>query len=108
FGCILYEAATGTRAFAGASAVDTLHQIIHIDPPPAATRAATVPLELQRIIQKCLQKDPEERYQSMKDVAVDLRGLRRQLDSGSAPIALPPAQHTRRRTIAVLVAAAAV
>jgi len=83
FGCILYEAATGARAFSGESAVDTLHQIIHGDPQAVVSRVPSAPHELQRIVQKCLQKDPEERYQSMKEVAIDLRGLRRQLESGS-------------------------
>ena len=91
FGCILYEAAAGARAFAGTSAIDTLHQIIHTDPTPLSQRAPATPGELQRIVQKCLQKDPEDRYQSMKDVAVDLRSLRRQLDSGSAAVPIPTA-----------------
>ena len=109
FGCILYEAAAGTRAFAGKSAVDTLHQIIHSDPAPISQRAPVVPGELQRIVQKCLQKDPEERYQSMKEIAVDLRGLRRQLDSGSGPaVAAVSVGRGRNATIAAVVVAALV
>jgi Tol biopolymer transport system component len=88
FGCILYEASAGARAFSGSSAVETLHQIIHAEPPPIASRRPGTPLELQRIVQKCLQKDPDERYQSMKELAIDLRGLRRQLESGSATAAM--------------------
>ena len=108
FGCILYEAATGVRAFAGHSAVDTLHQIIHVDPAPVAQRAPASPAELQRIVQKCLQKDPDERYQSMKDVAVDLRGLRRQMDSGSAATIAQPIPPRRGRGMVAAIAAAAV
>ncbi len=94
FGCILYEAATGARPFAGASAVDTLHQIIHVQPPSVGQLAPTSPYELQRIVRKCLAKSPDERYQTMKDVALDLRELRRELESGSSPTAaiLPGAQ----------------
>ncbi len=106
FGCILYEAATGTRAFSGASAIDTLHRIIHGEPTPLSQRAPATPGELQRVVQKCLQKDPEDRYQSMKEIAVDLRSLRRQLDSGAAVAAAPP--HPSRfsaRAIAALAAA---
>ncbi|HTL44223.1 MAG TPA: protein kinase [Vicinamibacterales bacterium] len=84
FGSILYEMSAGSRPFGGPSAVDTLHQIVHSDPPPLAPQ---VPAELQRIVAKCLQKDPDDRYQSMKEVVVDLRALRRQLDSGSARVA---------------------
>jgi hypothetical protein len=102
FGCILYEVVTGTRAFSGQSAVDTLHQIIHVDPPPMALRASTVPPELHRIVRKCLQKDPDDRYQSMKEIAVDLRALRRQLDSGSAQAAAAQARPMARWVMATL------
>jgi eukaryotic-like serine/threonine-protein kinase len=90
FGCVLYEAATGTRAFSGTSAVETLHQIINVDPPSVTSRLHGAPLELQRIVSKCLAKDPEERYQSMKEVSIDLKSLRRQLDSGPATSAVAP------------------
>jgi len=83
-GCILYEATTGARPFSGSSAVDTLHKIIHVQPSPIVQLAPAAPTELQRIVRKCLAKSPEERYQSMKDVALDLRDLRREIDSGSA------------------------
>ena len=89
FGCILYEVATGARPFAGSSAVDTLHKIINAQPAAIAQLVPSAPNELQRIIRKCLAKAPDERYQSMKDLALDLRDLRRELDSGttaSAPI----------------------
>ena len=87
FGCILYEAATGARAFSGASAVDTLHQIIHDGSAAAGVPAARRSLQSSSASSsKCLQKDPDERYQSMKDVAIDLRGLRRQLESGSGAV----------------------
>ena len=98
FGCILYEIATGTRAFSGTSAVDTLHRIIHDQPEPLTVRMPSAPSELQRIVRKCLAKDPDERYQSMKEVAIDLRDLRRQLESGAiaAPAAAAPAPRRSR------------
>ena len=103
FGCILYEVAAGARAFTGRSAIETLHQIIHGDAMALSQRAPSTPPELQRIVQKCLHKDPEDRYQSMKDVAVDLRALRRQLDLGSAPIvAVAPASRWQPRAIAAV------
>jgi serine/threonine-protein kinase len=75
FGCLLYEAVTGHKAFAGDSVVDTLHKIIH-DPAPAITdfNPAASP-ELQRVIRKCLAKEPEKRYQTIKDTANDLEEL---------------------------------
>jgi TolB-like protein/Flp pilus assembly protein TadD len=75
FGCILYEAATGRMPFAGDSIVDTLHKIIH-DPAPAITdfNPSASP-ELQRVIRKCLAKEPEKRYQTIRDTANDLEEL---------------------------------
>ncbi len=72
FGCILYEAATGHKPFTGDSVVDTLHKIIH-DPAPAITDFnPSASTELQRVIRKCLAKEPEKRYQTIRDVANDL------------------------------------
>ena len=104
FGCIIYETTTGVRPFSGHSAVDTLHQIIHVDPAPIATRLPSAPPDLQRIVRKCLAKDPDERYQSMKELAIDLRDLRRQLDSG--PVAAAPAGRPGRGVVAAGVLAA--
>jgi serine/threonine-protein kinase len=75
FGCLLYEAATGRRPFGGDSIVDTLHKIIH-DPAPAITdfNPSASP-ELQRVIRKCLAKEPDKRYQTIRDTANDLEEL---------------------------------
>ena len=77
FGAILYEAAGRKRPFAGPSDPDTLHQIIHDEPAPLAG----IPTELDRLITRALAKDPEERIQSMKDVALELRDISRSYDS---------------------------
>src|SRR5207302_7640260 len=69
---------SGKRAFQGSSPVDTLHQVIHTDPVPLRDIAATAPAELQRIVKKALAKDPEARYQSAREMAVDLRELIRE------------------------------
>lgn len=103
FGCIVYEAATGVRPFSAASVIDTLHQIIHADPAPMTSRLPSTPPELQRIVRKCLAKDPDERYQSMKELAIDLRDLRRQLESGPVVTAAPPAARSNGPLIAALV-----
>src|SRR6202521_3554699 len=75
FGCLLYEAATGRKPFAGDSIVDTLHKIIY-EPAPAITdfNPSASP-ELQRVIRKCLAKEPEKRYQTIRDAANDLEEL---------------------------------
>ncbi len=107
FGCVLYEAVTGARAFAGPSAIETLHRIANVDSTALVRGLATAPPELQRIIRKCLAKDPEERYQSMKDASVDLRALVRQIESGAFSIATQPGPASRSRRIVLWGSAAA-
>ena len=80
FGCILYEAATVQRAFAGEDTLDSLHKIVHAPTPKISEANPAAPAELQRIVRRCLAKDPEDRYQTIKDVAIELRELRRELD----------------------------
>ena len=79
FGCILYEAVTGQMAFAGEDAVDTLNKIIRGSPSPITDLRPDAPIHLQRVVRRCLAKDPEDRYQTTRDVAIELRELRREL-----------------------------
>src|SRR5438067_6074926 len=79
FGCMLYEAVTGQRAFAGADAIDTLNKIIREPTPLVSEIRSDAPGDLQRIIRRCLAKDPEDRYQTIKDVAIELKELRREI-----------------------------
>jgi eukaryotic-like serine/threonine-protein kinase len=80
FGCILYEAATGQCAFASESTIDTLHKIVHAPVPLVKDANPSAPADLTRIVRRCLAKDPDERYQSIKEVAIELRELRRELE----------------------------
>ena len=93
FGALLYEVLTRKQAFGGATHVDSMHAILHAQPSMAG-----LDLELQRIIRRCLAKDPEDRYQSIRDVALDLRDSMR-----SEPRPSPPA--AKRRTLWTLIAA---
>lgn len=79
FGCILYEAVTKHKPFAGETVVDSLHNIIHEQPPPMTDHNAVVSSDLQRIVRRCLAKDPEDRFQTIKDVATELKELRREM-----------------------------
>ncbi len=83
FGCVLYEAATRQQPFAGATAVDSLHKIIHAQPPPVKDFNATAPVDLQRVVRRCLAKDPEDRYQTIKDVTTELKELLREIESAT-------------------------
>jgi len=105
-GAVLYEMAVGRRPFVGATANDVLAAIVN--QPPIAPRALNpaVPLELERIITKALEKHPALRYQTASDLKVDLQRLKRDLDrassvhghaSGRAPAwwSMPPASWFR-------------
>lgn len=83
FGCILYEVAAGRKPFEGDSLIDTMHRIVYAEAPPITGLNPSCPSELQRIARKALAKDPEARYQSIKEVAIDLRELVRDLRSGT-------------------------
>jgi WD40 repeat protein len=73
FGCILYELATGKRAFQGRSAVDVMSAILNSEPPELVAANATVPPALDSLIRRCLEKRPEQRFQSASDLAFALR-----------------------------------
>jgi len=91
FGVTLYEMATGRLPFRGKTATDTLTAVIRDDPEPPSSLSADVPAELDRIIGKCLEKDPEERYQDTRDLVVDLKKLKRVTDSGVQTVRTPSA-----------------
>ena len=91
FGCILYEAATGEMAFAGLDAIDSLNKIIRETPAPLQAHRPELPPQLQNIVRRCLEKEPDERYQSIKDVAIELKELRRGMETGAGGEAATPA-----------------
>jgi serine/threonine protein kinase/Tol biopolymer transport system component len=86
FGCILFEAATKQKPFMGDSMVKSLHKIIYEPAPLLTDFNPTAPADLQRIVRRCLAKDPDERYQTIKDVAIELKELRREIESGGVSV----------------------
>ena len=90
FGCILFEAITGQRVFAGKDQIETLNKIVREPAPPLTAFNPNAPVDLQRIVRRCLAKDPDERYQNIKDVALELKELRREMQEGSAEATVPP------------------
>lgn len=83
-GIVLYEMATGKRPFAGATAADVLAAIVNQLPIAPRTRNPEVPVELERIITKALEKNPMLRCQTASDVRADLQRLKRDLDRAAA------------------------
>src|SRR6267143_2336339 len=92
FGCILFEAATGKKPFEGESVIKSLHMVVYEPAPPIADFNPSAPSELQRIVRRCLAKDPDERYQTIKDVAIELKELRRELQGAGIDTTVPPPQ----------------
>jgi serine/threonine protein kinase len=79
FGIMLYEMATGRRAFSRATAIETLCAVLRDEPEPVDRVQSGVPPPLRWIIERCLAKAPEQRYPSTRDLALELRDLRRSL-----------------------------
>ncbi len=85
FGAILYEMLSGKRAFQGATAADTMGAILKDDPPSLSQITPAVPLSLHRIVYRCMEKNPDERFHSAWDLGFALEGLSAASDSGIAP-----------------------
>src|SRR5262245_13357876 len=74
-GAILYEMLAGRRAFEGPTAADTISDVLHRDPPAATAGPEPVPVCLERIVRRCLEKDPDDRFQTARDLAFALESL---------------------------------
>ncbi len=85
FGIVLYETLGGRRPFTGATDLEVLQKVIHATPPPLPE---TVPAGMRSIVEKALESDPADRYQSMRELAVDLRRMVRQKVADSASVAV--------------------
>src|SRR6202043_2718132 len=82
FGVVLYEMATGKKPFTGNNSVVTLEHVLHQKPVPPRAHNPNLPVELEGIIGKAMEKDRKERYQSAADLRADLQLLRRETESG--------------------------
>jgi eukaryotic-like serine/threonine-protein kinase len=93
FGVVVYELLAGRRPFTGASNVDVLHSIVRSPTPPLPH---DVPLPMRLLIEKALEKDPGDRFQTMREMAIDLRRATRQTtDAHAAPVASQRHKHAR-------------
>jgi len=112
FGCVLFEMLTARRAFEGSSDSSVMSAILSHDPPPLSALQPLTPPALDRLVRRCLAKDPDARWQHASDVAEELRGISQ--DSASRPLAQATPSSRRPHwalasaaTLLLLVAAAA-
>src|SRR5437867_248068 len=103
FGSVLYEMVTGRRAFEGATKISTLSAILHKEPKAASEISPAVPMELEKIIARCLRKDPERRAQGIADIKLALEELKAESESGqlAAAAAVRPLARSPRRFVAI-------
>jgi serine/threonine protein kinase len=89
FGAMLYEMVTGRRAFAGNSTAETLTAVVRDQPKAPSEVVPDLPKDLDRLLQRCLRKEPERRFQHMSDVKVELQEIKEESESPRAAVALP-------------------
>src|SRR5262245_29276639 len=113
FGCILYEAATRRRPFEAETSVETMAKILRETPAPVDQHNPQAPAELRRLVRRCLAKDPRERPDSMRTLAIELREIVEEYDALSASatsgsgalsvVTLAPAPRTRTVSVVAVV-----
>jgi len=96
FGATLYEMVSGKRAFAGKSQLSVASAILENDPEPLSALQPLTPVSLERVVRRCLAKDPEERWQNSRDLAAELRWI---AEGGGAPAGGEAAAKPRKREV---------
>jgi eukaryotic-like serine/threonine-protein kinase len=84
FGSVLYEMVTGRRAFEGGTKISTLSAILHKEPRAASEISPAAPMELEKIIARCLRKDPERRAQGIADIKLALEELKEESEGADS------------------------
>ena len=106
-GSVLYEMVTGQKAFQGTSKMSTLSAILHQEPKPVSGITQAIPADLERLINRCLRKDPAKRFQHMEDVKVALDELKEESDSSgleTAGVAKRKPRHSLIRALGLATA----
>ena len=93
FGVLVYELAAGERPFTGHTYPDVRAAILHVTPPALTAVRSDLPADFERIISRCLEKQPHERFQTALDVVNELRELKRTLERGALPPPKPRSEH---------------
>ncbi|HKA37727.1 MAG TPA: protein kinase, partial [Thermoanaerobaculia bacterium] len=100
FGAVLYEMATGRKAFAGTSQASLIGAILHLDPKPISTVQPTTPPALDRVVKTCLAKDPEERFHTAHDAGLQLKWIAQGGSESGIPAPAAVRRSGRRSLIA--------
>ncbi len=93
FGCVLYEMLTATKPFNGQSGASVIAAVLHVDPPPISQRQPITSVALDRVVRKCLAKQPDHRWQTVSDLVDELRWI---VGTPSIPPGLISASPSRR------------
>jgi eukaryotic-like serine/threonine-protein kinase len=108
-GVVLYQMTTGRLPFSAASVTEIINRIVNSNPEAIARLNYNVPVDLEHVIRRCMEKDPERRYQTTRDLLIDLKNLKRDAESGAATSqrmeAIEPRIKSRRFGILILAAA---
>ena len=99
FGLLLYEMATGKRAFQGKTQSSVVGQILAVDPAPISSLQPMTPPTLSRLVSTCLEKDPEERFQTIHDVKLQLQWMAEAGSQASVPSQVASPRKTRERPV---------
>ncbi|HEX5601493.1 MAG TPA: UvrD-helicase domain-containing protein, partial [Pyrinomonadaceae bacterium] len=100
FGVVLCEMLTGTAPFVHDNRIDTMHAILHRDPRFPSDGRPELPFDLQRVLTKALAKTPKDRYQTIDDLAEELKTLKRELELGKTLPITPRTRLVLKRTVA--------
>ncbi|MGA8619525.1 MAG: protein kinase [Candidatus Sulfotelmatobacter sp.] len=100
FGVVMYEMSTGKKPFTGKNSLMTLDSVLHVKPIPPAELNPKVPVELEGIIGKAMEKDRKARYQSATQIKADLQQLKRESESGQIKSGLHSGLHSTRLRVA--------
>jgi Tol biopolymer transport system component len=106
-GAVLYEMATGRKAFGGASPVSIMSAILTSEPPAVSSLQPANPASLDRLVRTCLAKDPDDRWQTARDVELQLTSIAQEQSAPREGLHAPLAVRSRRRWLPWLVSAAA-
>ena len=95
FGAVLYEMAAGKRPFQGKSQISLASSILESDPEPIGKLKPTTPAAFEHVVATCLQKNPEDRFQTAHDIKLELQWIAAEKPLANAPVAVPPAPPLR-------------